>query len=462
MQDEPETALSEHASDDAYALNAATVDAILAAVEVGAHDRLVALLEPLHAADIADLLEQVSRFDRRRIIELWGQAIDGDVLAELSEGVRNEILTELPQSVFAAAVQDLDSDDVVAIVEDLEEEQQGKLLEALDEPERLAVLQSLQYPEETAGRLMQRELVMAPTHWTVGDVIDFMRGKSDLPETFYDVIVVDPRLHPVGTVHLGRIMASERATPLSRLMDEDFRTIPVDQSQEDVAYAFNQYHMVSAPVVDDEGRLVGVITIDDAMEVLGDEAEEDMKLLAGIGSEEISDSFWDTARARFPWLAVNICTALISSTVISFFSGSIEAIVALAVLMPIVASMGGNAGTQTLTVAVRALATRDLTDANKWRVVLRETGIGVFNGAAFGLIVGFVGYLWFGTPMLGVVLWGAMLLNMSVAALAGILIPITLDRRGVDPALASSVFVTMSTDVIGFMAFLGLATLILL
>lgn len=461
MLDEPGTG-PDDVEDDAYTLNAATVDAILAAVELGAHDRLVELLEPLHAADIADLLEQLSRSDRRRLVELWGHSLDGDVLSELSEGVRADVLTELPDHILAAAVQDLDSDDVVALVEDLEEDQQEKLLSALDDAERVAVLQSLQYPEDTAGRLMQRELVMAPTHWNVGDAIDFMRSKEDLPQTFYDVIIVNPKLHPVGTVHLGRIMAASRSTPLGDLMDEDFRTIPVDQSNEDVAYAFNQYHMVSAPVVDESGRLVGVITIDDAMEVLEDEAVEDMNLLAGLGEEELSDTFWDIARARFPWLAVNICTALISSTVISFFSSEIQVIVALAILMPIVASMGGNAGTQTLTVAVRALATRDLTNANMWRVIQREAKVGLFNGLTFGLIVGTVGFFWFGMPMLAIVLWGAMITNMSVAALAGILIPIALDKRGIDPALASSVFVTMSTDVIGFLAFLGLASVVLM
>jgi magnesium transporter len=461
MLDESDAAPGE-ADDDAYALNAETVAAVRAAVEAQLHDALVALLEPLHAADIADLLEQISSEERLALITLWGHGLDGDVLAELSEGVSAELVEALPGAILARAVQDLDSDDVVALVEDLEEDQQEKLLGALDESDRAVVLQSLQYPEETAGRLMQRELVMAPPHWTVGDAIDFMRAKTDLPETFYDVIIVDPRLHPIGSVHLGRIMASGRDKPLADLMNEDFRVIPVDQAQEDVAYAFNQYHMVSAPVVDDEGRLVGVITIDDAMDVLDEETEEDMKRLAGLGEEELTGTFLDSVQARFPWLAANICTALISSGVISFFAGTIEAIVALAVLMPVVASLGGNAGTQTLTIAVRALATRDLTDANMWRVVRREAAVGLMNGAVFGLVIGIVGYIWFGSPLLGLVLWGAMLLNMAVAALAGIFIPIALDRAGADPAIASSVFVTMSTDVVGFLAFLGLATLVLL
>ncbi len=396
-----------------------------------------------------------------RLIRLWGDDIYPFVFSELEEGVRDQILPLLTESQLARVVKELDTDDVVYLVEDLDEPQQEKLLDALDDADRVAVEQALTYPEYTAGRLMQRELVTAPEHWSVGEIIDFMRAADTLPEVFYDVIVVDPRLKPVGTVSLSRIMANRRETALKGLMTEDFRVIPAAQSQEDVAYAFNQYHMVSAPVVDADGRLVGVITIDDAMDVLEDEAEEDMKRLAGVGDEEIHDRVWDTAKLRFPWLAVNICTALVSSTVISLFSGTIEAFVALAILMPIVASMGGNAGTQTLTVAVRALATRDLTSSNTLRVVRREVLVGLMNGLLFGLVMGGVGYAWFGLPELGVVIWAAMLVNLLVAGLAGILIPITLDRLGADPALASGVFVTMSTDVIGFLAFLGFATLVL-
>ncbi len=460
---ETETDFAEDQIQDAYALNADTVDAILAAVEAGSQEQLLRLLEPLHEADIADLLEQISDRERRALLEIWGKEFDGSVLTELEEGMRDEIVQDLDEAVLTAAVSEMDSDDVVYLIEDMDADQQGRVLEALEDADRVAVETSLTYPEDTAGRLMQREMVIAPEHWRVGEIIDFMRASDDLPESFYEVILIDARMKPVGTVHLGRIMANPRDRALTDLAEEQMRTIPANQSQEDVAYAFNQYHLVSAPVVDDDGRLVGMITIDDAMEVLEDEAEEDMKRLAGVGAEEeLSDSVWDTARQRFPWLAVNLVTAILASIVISLFSDIIEAIVALAVLMPIVASMGGNAGTQTLTVAVRALATRDLTSSNALRVVRRETLVGLANGAVFAVIIGIVGVIWFGTPLLGVVLAIAMIINLLVAGMAGILIPMGLEKLGADPALASGAFVTTVTDVVGFFAFLGLAGALLL
>mgnify|MGYP001795102626 CR=1 FL=1 len=449
--------------EDAYALNAQTVDAILAAIEVSARDRLVASLEPFHPADIADLLEQIGPTERVRLVKLWGVDLDAEVLSELEDGVREQILAVLSEEQLAAAVNELETDDVVYLVEDLEEPEQERVLDALEDSDRAAVEQLLQYPEGSAGRMMQRHVVSAPTHWSVGDVIDYMRASDDLPEQFYDIVIVDPMFKPVGEVRLGKVKAPPRTVKLSSLMEKDFRTIPVDQSQEDVAYAFNQYHMIQAPVVDEHGRLVGAITIDDAMEVLEDEAEEDMMRLAGLNAEEeLSDTVWETTRQRFPWLAVNLVTAILASLVISVFEDTISAVVALAVLMPIVASMGGNAGTQSLTVAVRAIATRDLTGANVWRVVRREVLAGGLNGLAFAALMGAIGILWFGTAQLGLVIAVAMVINMIVAGLAGILIPIGLNRIGADPALASGAFVTTVTDVVGFFAFLGLAALILL
>jgi magnesium transporter len=309
---------------------------------------------------------------------------------------------------------------------------------------------------------MQREVVVAPEHWTVGNAIDFMRAEEWLPDSFYDLIIVDPRMHPVGLVALGRLMGSARAVPLREIMAEEMRTLKVDQAQEDVAYVFNKYHLISAPVVDPDGRLVGVITIDDAMEVLEDEAEEDMRLLAGVGDEELSDGVAQIARGRFIWLTVNLGTAILASAVISLFTGTIEAIVALAVLMPIVASMGGNAGTQTLTVAVRALATRSLSAKNIGRFVGREGLVGLINGVGFALMIGVLSWLYFSDPTLGLVIAVAMIGNMVVEAFAGVLIPIALDRVGLDPALASGTFVTTITDVFGFFAFLGLAAVLLL
>ncbi|MFS4438482.1 magnesium transporter [Paracoccaceae bacterium GXU_MW_L88] len=447
---------------DAYELKAATVAAIWEAVENEDRDRLLALLDGEHAADIADLLEQWNQENRLKLLTLWGEDLDGDVLSELEEGARDQILQDLPPELLSAAVKDLETDDVVYLIADMEDADKAHVLDALDAADRVAVEQSLTYPEETAGRMMQRELVLAPPHWTVGDTIDALRANDDLPDEFYSVYIVDERMRPLGSVKLGQIMARPRDAKLVDLMDEDFRTIPVDQRQEDVAYAFNQYHMVTAPVVDEDGRLIGVITIDDAMEVLEDEAEEDMMRLAGVGDEEISDSIWETTRLRFPWLAVNLITAIVASLVISMFESTLQAIVALAVLMPIVASMGGNAGTQSLTVAVRGLATRDLTGTNAWRVIRREGIVGLLNGAAFAIIIGIIGTIWFGMPMLGVVLAVAMVINLFVAGLAGILIPIVLDKFGADPALASGTFVTTVTDVVGFFAFLGLAGVLLL
>ena len=450
-------------ADDAYALDAAFVADIIAAVRSADRRRLLAYLEPLHVADIADLLEQVRPAEREALIDLWGKDFDGEVLAEAEEGVRDALIEELEPDVLSEAVKDLETDDVVYLVEDLEEPTKERILDALDEADRAAVLSSLEFPEDTAGRMMQRSFVMAPTHWNVGDAIDYMRASDDLPEQFYDVMIVDPRMRPVGEVALSKIMANPRETPIAGLMVEDFRILRATQSRADVGYAFAQYNLVSAPVVDDDGRLIGIITIDDAVEAMEEESHEDMMRLAGVGGEEeLSDTIWATAKQRFPWLFVNLLTAILASLVIAVFETTISAIVALAVLMPIVASMGGNAGTQSMTVAVRALATRDLTSKNALRIVWREAAVGLMNGLAFAVIVGIVGFVWFGMPMLGVVLALAMVINLVVAGLAGILVPIGLERAGVDPALASGAFVTTVTDVVGFFAFLGLAALFLL
>jgi magnesium transporter len=370
----------------------------------------------------------------------------------------------LPDDVLADAVRDLDSDDVVDLVEDLEDAQIEAILDVLDPSDRVAVEQALAYPEESAGRLMQREVVHAPEHWTVGDMIDHLRrDKANLPEQFYHVVLTDPRLKPVGYVTLGRLLSAPRNTALQTITEDSFRTIPATQHEDDVAYAFNQYHLISAPVVDGDGRLVGVITIDDAMTVLDQAAGEDLLKLAGVGEESsLSDRVLETTRQRFPWLMVNLITAIVASGVIAQFEQALAQIVALAVLMPIVASMGGNAGTQSLTVAVRALATRDLTRSNLLRVVWREGVVGLINGVAFAVVMGLVGFLWFSSPALGAVIAAAMVINLLVAGLAGIVIPVLLDRLKIDPALASGAFVTTVTDVVGFLAFLGLATLVLL
>ncbi|MEY8801492.1 magnesium transporter [Leisingera sp. XS_AS12] len=450
-------------AEDAYELDRQLVSQVLEAVEQGDQQQLTELLEHLHAADIADLLEQVDSAERARLIRLYDREFDGEILSELDESIREEVIGMLAPAVLAEAVRELESDDVVDLLEDLEEPQQEAILEVLEVADRVAVEQSLSFPENSAGRLMQRAVVMAPEHWNVGQAIDFMRESDDLPEQFYHVVLVDPRTHPVGNVTLGRIMGSKRDVPLADLLEDTFQVIPADQDEEDVAYAFNQYHLISAPVVDGEGRLVGVITIDDAMAVLDEEHEEDILRLAGVGEESsLADKVVETTKRRFPWLAVNLVTAVLASLVIAQFEAAIAQVVALAVLMPIVASMGGNAGTQSLTVAVRAMATRDLTGSNVWRVIRREVLVGLVNGLIFALVMGVVGLVWFGSPALGGVIAVAMVVNMVVAGLAGTVIPVLLEKIGIDPALASGAFVTTVTDVVGFFAFLGLAAAVLL
>lgn len=446
----------------AYSLDRKGVSAILYAVDIDDADALTRLMEPLHAADIADLLEQINSFDRARLIRLYDREFDGEILSELDENIREEVMGVLKPHILADAVRELESDDVVDLLEDLEQPQQEAILDALDDADRVAVEHALSYPEQSAGRLMQREVVMAPQHWSVGEAIDHIRATDNLPEQFYHVVLVDPRMHPVGNVTLGRLMGSARAIKLADITEGVFQVIPVDQDEEDVAYAFNQYHLISAPVVDKNDRLVGMITIDDAMAVLDEEHEEDILLLAGVGESSLSDSIVETSKRRLPWLGVNLFTAICAAAVISQFEDTIAKFVSLAVLMPIVASMGGNAGTQSMTVAVRALATKDLTGANVWRVIRRELFVGVMNGVVFAVVMGVIGYLWFNSLQLGLVLAAALIINLITAGLAGTVVPIALEKLGVDPALASGTFVTTTTDVMGFFAFLGLASVVLM
>jgi magnesium transporter len=444
-------------------LDARRVTAVLDAVEAGDSPRLNALLEPLHAADVADLLEQISADDRNALLGMWSGEIDGDILSEISDAIREEVIDALPPEVVAEAVRDLDTDDVVDILEDLEEPAQAVILSALTSADRLAVEQALSYPEYSAGRLMQREVVVAPAHWTVGEMIDHLRVADWLPEQFYHVILVDPRMKPVDYVTLGRLLSSRRDVALKDIVEESFRTIEATEPEADVAYMFNQYHLISCPVVDAHDRLVGVITIDDAMNVQDEEHQEDMLRMAGVDDEAtLADTVWEATKGRALWLFVNLLTAILASMVIDMFAQTISQMVALAVLMPIVASMGGNAGTQSMTVAVRALATRDLTAQNAGRVIRREIAVGAINGAVFGVIMAGVASFWFGVPLLALVIGLAMLFTLMAAALGGIVIPMALERMKIDPALASGPFVTTVTDVVGFFAFLGLASWMLL
>ena len=448
--------------DASYVINKQKMAIVLSALASGNRVDLTEVLEPLHPADIADIIEQLNTTDRARFIRLYDTEFYGDILSEIDEHIREEVISELNPDVLAEAVRDLESDDVVDIVEDLEEEQKETILDALEEGDRVAVQSLLSYPEQSAGRLMQREVVMAPEHWSVGMAIDFLRNDANLPEQFYHIVLVDPRLHPVGNVSLGKLMSSKRSVLLREIIEDVFQVIPADQDEADVAYAFNQYHLISAPVVDMENRVVGVITIDDAMVVLDEELEEDIMLLAGIGDSSVSDTIIETVRGRLPWLAVNLVTAILASIVIAQFEATIAQFVALAILMPIIASMGGNAATQSLTVAVRAIATKDISSTNIGRVIRREVGVGILTGLIFAVSMGLIGVFWFGTAMLGVVIAISMLINLVVANLAGTTIPVILEKLGIDPALASGAFVTTVTDVVGFFAFLSIAGILLL
>ena len=448
--------------DASYVIDKQKMAIVLSALASGNRVDLTEVLEPLHPADIADIIEQLNTTDRARFIRLYDTEFYGDILSEIDEHIREEVISELNPDVLAEAVRDLESDDVVDIVEDLEEEQKETILDALEEGDRVAVQSLLSYPEQSAGRLMQREVVMAPEHWSVGMAIDFLRNDANLPEQFYHIVLVDPRLHPVGNVSLGKLMSSKRSVLLREIIEDVFQVIPADQDEADVAYAFNQYHLISAPVVDMENRVVGVITIDDAMVVLDEELEEDIMLLAGIGDSSVSDTIIETVRGRLPWLAVNLVTAILASIVIAQFEATIAQFVALAILMPIIASMGGNAATQSLTVAVRAIATKDISSTNIGRVIRREVGVGILTGLIFAVSMGLIGVFWFGTAMLGVVIAISMLINLVVANLAGTTIPVILEKLGIDPALASGAFVTTVTDVVGFFAFLSIAGILLL
>ena len=448
--------------DASYVIDKQKMAIVLSALASGNRVDLTEVLEPLHPADIADIIEQLNTTDRARFIRLYDTEFYGDILSEIDEHIREEVISELNPDVLAEAVRDLESDDVVDIVEDLEEEQKETILDALEEGDRAAVQSLLSYPEQSAGRLMQREVVMAPEHWSVGMAIDFLRNDANLPEQFYHIVLVDPRLHPVGNVSLGKLMSSKRSVLLKEIIEDVFQVIPADQDEADVAYAFNQYHLISAPVVDMENRVVGVITIDDAMVVLDEELEEDIMLLAGVGDSSVSDTIIETVRGRLPWLAVNLATAILASIVIAQFEATIAQFVALAILMPIIASMGGNAATQSLTVAVRAIATKDISSTNIGRVIRREVGVGILTGLIFAVSMGLIGVFWFGTAMLGVVIAISMLINLVVANLAGTTIPVILEKLGIDPALASGAFVTTVTDVVGFFAFLSIAGILLL
>jgi len=442
------------------AIRSEFLDHVHEAIERRDTAALQALVRELHESDTGDLIEALDADLRPRLVELLGRDFDFTALTEVEDAVREEILEDLPAQTVAEGVRDLDSDDAAHILEDLPEQEQAEILEQMPPPERSAVERILHYPDESAGRRMQTEFIAVPPSWTVGDAIDHLRETVDLPERFFELYVVDEGQKLLGAIGLDRLLRTKRPTPLADLMDPDRRRVRATDDQEAVARMFERYNLVAAPVVDDGERLVGVLTFDDIVDVIEEEAEEDIRALGGVTrDEELADSVWRIARGRFNWLLVNLATAFLASSVLGLFEGSLEKMVALAVLAPIVASQGGNATTQTMTVAVRALATRELSPANASRVILREMMVGLFNGLAFAVITGVAAVAWFKVPGLGVVIGLAMMCNLLAAALGGILIPLALYRLGRDPAVASSPFVTTVTDIVGFFSFLMIATL---
>jgi magnesium transporter len=446
--------------DDEDRLLPGFVDKVLDAVEAGDDEAARALVAPLHPADVADLIELAHRDEREGLVKALAGIISPDVLAEMNDFVREGLIDEMePQQVADIAGQ-LDTDDAVALIEDLDDADQQAVLQRMEPDDRAAVEEALSFPEESAGRLMQRDLIAVPEHWKVGAVIDYLRKTPDLADDFWEVFVVSPDHHPVGTCKLSTILRTRRDTMVSDIMHREQTLIPVDMDQEDVALRFQKYALVSAAVTDASGRLVGMITVDDIVHIISEEAGEDVLLLAGAGEGDINEPIRMTVRRRLFWLVINLGTAMIAASVVSLFRSEIGKFAVLAVLMPIVAGMGGNAGTQTLAVTVRALATNQLTESNTLRTFARELTIALANGLTLGVLVGSGVALIFGNPLLGAVMGAAMVINNLAAGIGGIMVPVTLDRFRVDPAVSSAVFVTTITDVTGFFSFLGLAALV--
>ena len=456
-EEEAEAAVETIYSDDGAVLDS-VVETIRQAIDQQDREIVQEALEGLHESEVGDILATIDEGQRDTLVELAGDAFNFAALTEVDEAIRLGIVDNLPNDKVALAVRDLDSDDAVYILEDLESEEREDILAQIPFQERIRLRRSLDYPEESAGRRMQTEFIAVPPFWTVGQTIDYIRAGEGLPDRFTELFTIDHRFKLAGSLALDTLLRAKRNTVVGDIHAVNSYPVHAEMDQEEAAQLFEKYDLLSAPVVDENDRLVGVLTIDDVVDVIQEEASEDILRLAGVGDEELSDDLLSIAKSRIGWLAVNLGTAILASLVIGLFDATLESMVALAILMPIVASMGGNAGTQTMTVAVRALATRDLDTHNARKIIRKELQVGLVNGAAFALLMGVVTLIWFGEPMLGVIIGVAMIVNMIFAAASGILIPIALDKLDADPAIASSVFVTTVTDVVGFFAFLGLAS----
>jgi magnesium transporter len=465
MVQEPQKLLKEDeslSSESDYGLNVDMVHFITSALEEGDSARVRELAADLHSADVAELLNQISSEQRIKLAGFIKQDFDPEIFPDLEGEVVEDVIGALGSKRTAKAISQLESDDAMQVIEDLDEEGQQAILEAMPRADRAMLEEGLAFEEDSAGRLMNRQFVSIPRNWTVGKTIDFLRNQEDLPNDFYEIFVVDKDELAVGSVLVSRVIRSARETKIKDIYDEDLKTVALDTDQEEVGYLFQKYNLASAPVVDDVGHIVGVISLDDVVYVIEEEAEEDFMRLGGVSRIDLNRTAARTAYARFPWLFVNLLTAIAASVVIALFEGAIEKIVALAVMMPIVASMGGNAGTQSLTIAVRALATKELTSTNVRRIIGKEMLSAFINGISFAVIVAAASYLYQPDIMLSLVFAGATLITLCVAGCAGVSIPIVLMRMGVDPAIASGVFLTTVTDIVGFFTFLGLAAYILL
>lgn len=452
----PDDRMDDERHDEENRLKPEYVDAVRDALEAGDKATVHDLVEPLHPADIADLIELFGEDDREAFATAITDLMTSEVVAELNDHVREIMMEALPAEDVATIAEELETDDAVQLLEDLDEDDQKAIIAELEPETQAAVTSALSYPEETAGRLMNRSVKAVPEHLTVGDLIDYLREEGDLTHDFYEVFVVDAGFHPVGTCALNWILTSPRNVKLTDVMKRDQTLIPAHTDQEEVALMFQKYALISAAVVDESGRLVGQMTADDVAHIISEEAGEDALLLSGAGDGDINEPIAEAYSSRVRWLVANLGTAVVASAIIALFGAAIEQLVALAVLMPIVASIGGNAGTQTMAVAVRAIATNQLTRANTWRIVWRELRVALLNGATVAVLIGIAAGVLFGWEM-GVVIAVAMVINIAVSGLAGVLVPVAFERMGQDPAVASSVFVTMITDSMGFLAFLGLA-----
>ena len=458
-----EISLKQSSFKSLYGLTPEVEQAIIHTINNKKKSSLKKLVEPLHPADQADMLERLSNENLNTFLDLLGKSLDPEVLVYLDQDIQENVIDHIGPIALARAIHDLDTDDAVDILQDLEEKDREVVIKQLPSSDRILVEEALSFPEQSAGRLMQREFLAFPSNWTVGQTIDHMRTKPlHEEETFYSIYIVDPAHRLLGVISLSKLLSTKRPVRLKDLMEKEPRSVTIETDQEEVALLFQQYGLVNMPVIDQLNRLLGVIVVDDIVDVINEEAQEDLLGLAGVSDFSIRASFIETAKGRFSWLILNMFTAILASSVIGLFQEEIEKLVALAVLMPIVASMGGNAGTQTVTVAVRALATRQLDYSNLQKFVLRETWVGMMNGVLFAFLSALIAYLWFGDKQIALIMALAMIANLFFAGILGTLIPLTLEKNNIDPAISSSVFLTTATDVIGFFTFLGLAAWIIL